>query len=76
MSTAPKKCPPFLAAVMALGVLWAAPSAIAQSSSAPSNVLPTGGGQGLIDPTDSVMLLPVRAARTVRGAQGRGERLG
>ena len=132
MSTVRKKCLPFLGAVAALGVLWAAPSAIAQSSPAPSSVLPTGGGQGLIDPSDSVMLLldhqaglfqtvkdigvvelrnntmmlaklatlmkipvittasepngseraadvgnpPVRAARTVRGAQGRGERLG
>jgi hypothetical protein len=52
-----KKCLPFLAAVAALGILWAAPSALAQSSPAPSSVLPTGGGQGLIDPSDSVMLL-------------------
>ena len=57
MSTARKKCLPFLAAVVALGILWATPSAIAQSSPAPSSVLPTGGGQGLIDPSDSVMLL-------------------
>jgi hypothetical protein len=57
MSTVRKKCLPFLAAVAALGIQWAAPSALAQSSPAPSSVLPTGGGQGLIDPSDSVMLL-------------------
>ena len=57
MSTARKKRLPFLAAVVALGILWPHPSTFAQSSPAPSNVLPTGGGQGLIDPSDSVMLL-------------------
>jgi hypothetical protein len=57
MSTVRKKCLPFLAAVVALGMLWPTPSTLAQSSSAPSSVLPTGGGQGLIDPSDSVMLL-------------------
>ena len=57
MSTARKNCLPFLAAVAALGILWPTPSALAQSSPAPSSGLPTGGGQGLIDPSDSVMLL-------------------
>jgi hypothetical protein len=57
MSTVRKKCPPFLAAVVALGILWPHPSAFAQSSPAPSSLLPTGGGQELIDPSDSVMLL-------------------
>jgi hypothetical protein len=57
MSTVRRKRLPFLAAVAALGILWVAPSALAQSSPAPSSVLPTGGGQGLIDPSDSVMLL-------------------
>src|SRR5262245_38950150 len=57
MSTARKKRLPFLAAVVALGILWPHPSTFAQSSPAPSNVLPTGGGQGLIDPSDSGMLL-------------------
>jgi hypothetical protein len=57
MSTARKKRLPFLAAVVALGILWPHPSTFAQSSPAPSNVLPTGGGQGLIAPSDSVMLL-------------------
>ena len=57
MSTACKKYLPILAAVAALGTLSPNPSALAQSSPAPSSVLPTGGGQGLIDPSDSVMLL-------------------
>jgi non-heme chloroperoxidase len=57
MSTARKKRLPFLAAVVALGILWSHPSTFAQASRAPSNVLPTGGGQGLIDPSDSGMLL-------------------
>ena len=34
-----------------------APSAIAQTASAPSSVLPTGGGQALLDTSDSVILL-------------------
>jgi hypothetical protein len=42
---------------VALGILWPHPSAFAQSSPAPSSLLPTGGGQELIDPSDSVMLL-------------------
>jgi hypothetical protein len=57
MSTVSKKCLPFLAAVLALGIVWPDPSASAQSSPAPSSVLPTGGGRGLIDTSDSVMLL-------------------
>jgi nicotinamidase-related amidase len=57
MSTARKKCLSLLAAVAAAGMLWASPTALAQSGPAPSSVLSTGGGQGLIDPSDSVMLL-------------------
>ena len=34
-----------------------APSAFAQTASAPSSVLPTGGGQALLDTSDSVILL-------------------
>ena len=49
MSTVRKKCLLFLAAVVALGILWPHPSAFAQSSPAPSSVLPTGGGQGVAD---------------------------
>jgi hypothetical protein len=46
-----------LTAVVAFGILWPNPTAFAQSSPAPSSVLPTGGGQGPVDPSDSVMLL-------------------
>jgi hypothetical protein len=52
-----KECLPFLATLAAPGILWPDPGAFAQSSPAPSNVLPTGGRQGLIDPSDSGMLL-------------------
>ena len=34
-----------------------APNAIAQTASAPPSVLPTGGGQALLDTSDSVILL-------------------
>src|SRR5262245_43841080 len=46
MSTVRKKCLPFLAAVVALGILLPTQSTLAQSSPAQSSVLPTGGGQG------------------------------
>ena len=50
-----------LAAVLAVGVLSPAPSAFAQASpsaTAPhSSVLPTGGGQALLDTSDTVFLL-------------------
>jgi nicotinamidase-related amidase len=50
-----------LGAVMALGViLLLDSSALAQTSrpgSAPSSVLPTGGGQALLDPSDTLILL-------------------
>ena len=45
-----------LAGAIALGLVWPAPSAVAQPA-APSSVLPTGGGQALIDTSDSVLLL-------------------
>ena len=47
------------AALVAIGVLTLAPSAFAQPApgAAPSSVLPTGGGQALLDPSDSVILL-------------------
>jgi nicotinamidase-related amidase len=46
-------------AVLALAVAWPDASALAQSSAAlrGANVLPTGGGQALLDPRDSVLLL-------------------
>ena len=51
----------FAAAVMAIGaVLLTHSSALAQAarpSKAPSSVLPTGGGQALLDPSDTVLLL-------------------
>lgn len=50
-----------LAAVLAIGLLWSEPSALAQTAprpaAAPSSVLPTGGGQALLDPSDTVILL-------------------
>jgi nicotinamidase-related amidase len=48
-----------LAALVAIGFLALAPSAFAQPApgAAVSSVLPTGGGQALLDPTDSVILL-------------------
>jgi nicotinamidase-related amidase len=55
MSTAFRKC--LLALLAALGMLWPHSNALAQSSQAPSSVMPTGGGQGLLDPSDTVFLL-------------------
>src|ERR687895_273295 len=47
-----------LAAILAMGVLCSGPNALAQAGrAAPSSVLPTGGGQALIDPSDTVILL-------------------
>ncbi len=48
-----------LAAILALGVLSPHSSAFAQTSSpaATSSVLPSGGGQALLDPSDTVILL-------------------
>ena len=45
-----------LAAILAIGVLSPASSALAQASR-PLSVLPSGGGQALLDPSDSVILL-------------------
>lgn len=45
-----------LAAVLAIGGLTPGSTAFAQSSR-PSSVLPSGGGQALLDPSDSVILL-------------------
>jgi nicotinamidase-related amidase len=45
-----------LAGALAVGLLSAAPAAVAQPAS-PSSVLPTGGGAALIDTSDSVLLL-------------------
>jgi nicotinamidase-related amidase len=60
MSTALKKCLPILAALAAIGILWPlsnAPAQQRQQAQPHQNVLPTGGGQGLIDPNDTVILL-------------------
>jgi hypothetical protein len=44
------------AALLAMGL--ASPSSFAQApAAAPSSVLPSGGGQALLDPSDSVVLL-------------------
>ncbi|MGH7002319.1 MAG: isochorismatase family protein [Alphaproteobacteria bacterium] len=59
MSIIPKIVLRALAAVLTVGTLSAIPSAHAQTTppSRPSSVLPTGGGQALIDPSDTVILL-------------------
>jgi nicotinamidase-related amidase len=60
MSIVLKKALSTLAAIVAIAVVWPNPSALAQATSAgvrPSSVLPTGGGQALLDPNDSVILL-------------------
>jgi nicotinamidase-related amidase len=46
-----------LAAFLAIGVVAQIPSASAQTAGASSSVLPTGGGQALLDTNDSVILL-------------------
>lgn len=57
MSTALKKCLPMLALAAALGILLPQPGALAQGAVNQPSVLPTGGGKGLIDPSDTVFLL-------------------
>jgi nicotinamidase-related amidase len=60
MSIPLKKTLHTLAAVLAVGALLQAPGAFAQTAPAatkPSSVLPTGGGQALLDTSDSVLLL-------------------
>ena len=49
-----------IAASVAIGLLSPTPSAFAQAGptpTVPSSVLPTGGGQALLDPSDTVILL-------------------
>jgi nicotinamidase-related amidase len=48
-----------LAAILALGVVSLPSSALAQTTgpAGPSSVLPSGGGQALLDPSDTVILL-------------------
>jgi nicotinamidase-related amidase len=59
MSVAWKKVLRSLVAVLAIGMLCPDSTALAQASrtEAPSSVLPTGGGQALLDPSDTVILL-------------------
>jgi hypothetical protein len=59
MSVAWKKVLRSLVAVLAIGVLSPYSSALAQASrpESPSSVLATGGGQALLDPSDTVILL-------------------
>jgi nicotinamidase-related amidase len=50
-----------LAVLLAVGLIWSPPLALAQAaqseSTTRSSVLPSGGGQALLDPSDTVMLL-------------------
>ena len=61
VSMALKKALRTLATVLAIGILWPQSGALAQAErpagAAPSSVLPTGGGQALLDPSDTVILL-------------------
>jgi nicotinamidase-related amidase len=60
MSTTCKNAWRALVAVIAIGVAFSDSNAFAQSTrpaGAPSSVLPTGGGQALLDPSDTVILL-------------------
>ena len=58
MSTLSKKTLVALAGAIAIGLLSPAQRALAQPATAtPPSVLPTGGGQALIDTSDSVLLL-------------------
>jgi nicotinamidase-related amidase len=61
MTTMMQKAVRILAAVLAVALIWPQPFAMAQAaqggSPARSSVLSTGGGQALIDPSDTVMLL-------------------
>jgi hypothetical protein len=45
------------AVLLAIGAVCQPSSARAQAATAPSSVLSTGGGQALLDPSDSVVLL-------------------
>jgi nicotinamidase-related amidase len=56
MSIRSKKTIHWLLGAVVLGMLASGPPAVAQPA-APSSVLPTGGGQALIDTSDSVLLL-------------------
>jgi nicotinamidase-related amidase len=56
-SIAWKKSLGLLAALVAISVLWPGSSALAQASRPSTSVLPTGGGQALLDPSDTVILL-------------------
>jgi nicotinamidase-related amidase len=60
MATSCKNALRALVAVIAIGVAFSDSNAFAQSTrpaGAPSSVLPTGGGQALLDPSDTVILL-------------------
>lgn len=59
MSIVSKNALRALASILAIGILSADPTAFAQapSGASPSSVLPTGGGQALFNPSDSVILL-------------------
>jgi nicotinamidase-related amidase len=60
MSIALKNALRIVASVLAIAVLAPAPGALAQTApgaARPSSVLPTGGGQALIDPSGTVFLL-------------------
>jgi nicotinamidase-related amidase len=50
-----------LTAIVAIGIIWPHTSAVAQTKASATgtraSVLPTGGGQALIDPADTVILL-------------------
>src|SRR4051794_13117089 len=56
MSVVSKKILHALVGVLTIGLAWPGPSAVAQPAAA-SSVLPSGGGQALIDTSDSVLLL-------------------
>ncbi len=48
---------PLVALLLATGFLWSQSMAVAQEARAKTSVLSTGGGQALIDPSDTVILL-------------------
>jgi hypothetical protein len=60
MSIWPKKLPGVLAGILVISVLPLSSMVFAQApspSGVPSSVLPSGGGQALLDPSDTVILL-------------------
>jgi nicotinamidase-related amidase len=57
MSTTMRMTLNALAAALAIGVLSSAPNAVAQTTPPSASVLPSGGGQALIDASDTVFLL-------------------